>query len=136
MVLFLDGEELVQLADLGQSNSGMQFRDPVVVADKRMKIGSPIDALMIMTMVSISVSLDIEVFAIGQYGSAFRTGDGLYKVEGEGTGLPDSSQVTALVLSACALAGIFQQDNVMFFTNGQEGIQVGHGATHMHGHDT
>src|SRR6185503_1022935 len=84
----------------------------------------------------VSIRPDIEVFAIGQYGPALCTSNGLYKVEREGAGLSDRSQVTAFVLSARALTGVFQQDEAVFLTNSQEGVQVGHGAAHMHRHDT
>src|SRR5262245_45186590 len=113
----------------------MEFGDTEIGAHKGMEIGPAVHAFMIVTMVGKSVGFYVDVFAVRQDGATLTASDGLYKVKREGAGMSDGPQEFPLVFGADTLAGVFQQQEVVFAADLADCIQVGHGAAHMNGHD-
>ena len=50
--------------------------------------------------------------------------------------MADGAEVFSFIAAAETLAGVFEQDEVMLFTDSEEWVEVGHGAAHVDGHDT
>src|SRR5688572_17443233 len=129
MVLLLNGKELIYPFYLCQSHRCMQLRDAEVIPKERMQVGTSVNSFMVVTMIRECITLHINIFSIGQDHTALSAGHGLYKVEGEGAGITNSTKAFSFIGGPNALAGIFQQKKVMFFTDGLQCIHIGHAAT-------
>src|ERR1700760_3573427 len=125
---------MVQLFYLSEADSGVQFGDAIVIADKGMQIGAAVDTGMVMAVIRIGVQFYIKVFVVGDDGAAFPTGDCFYKVEREGSRMTDGSQRATFVAGSKTLTGVFEQDEIMFLADSGESFEIGHCAAHMNGH--
>src|SRR5258707_6904169 len=117
MVFFLNGQKLVQLADLCQAYRGMEFGNTIVIPDKGMQVCATVNAFMVVSMVGKTIAFGVDIFTVGDDAAAFRAGDRLDKIKGESAGMADRSKKLTLVFRAKALAGVFEQDQPMFFTD-------------------
>ena len=99
-----------------------------------MQVCPAVFARMVMSVIAVLVTLFIYFFIIGNYRAAFRAGNDLYKVKGEGTCIAYGTHLFALIARAYCLAGIFQQQQFVLLAYRHQLIHLAHAAAHMHRH--
>src|SRR5215470_11217761 len=92
MIAPLNRQELIKPANLSKTNGRMQLGDPEIITEERMQIGSTIDALMIMTMVRISIAFYVNVFIICQHRSPFAARNCFYKIKAKCTCIANGTE--------------------------------------------
>ena len=135
VIFFLGGQKTIESANLRQPDCGMQFTDAEIIADKGMKVGAAVDSFVVVTVIAVTIAVDINIFPVRHYHTAFGAGHGFDKVETKGSGIADGTQLFAFVGAADALAGVFKQEQVVLFANGLKRLHIGHAAAHVYRHD-
>src|SRR5690606_34862098 len=62
-------------------------------------------------------------------------GDRLNEIEGKRSSRSNGAEVFAFVACADALAGVFEKDQIVFFADCLQCIEIGHASAHVYGHD-
>src|SRR5687768_9136658 len=109
MISFLYFKDFFKLPDLCKPYRRMKFRYPVIVSYKWMKICAAVHSLMVVSVITVTISLNMNIFFICKHHAAFRTGHCFYKVERKSTGISNSAKKFAFIRRADTLAGILDQ---------------------------
>src|SRR5690348_10811311 len=109
MISTLNRKKLIELSYLCKPNSCMQLRNPVIVTNERVKVGATVNALVIVTMIAVTIRFRIYVRVIGHYRSAFRAGHRFYEIKRKCTGVTDRSKELSFIRRPDALTCIFKQ---------------------------
>ena len=100
-----------------------------------MAFRSAVGAYVVVSVIDVSVRFFGQQVVVGYHGTAFAHGDDFGEIEGEAAHAAESPYGFSVVGGSGSLAGILDEDQVVFAANGHQFVEVGLRAAHVYGHD-
>src|SRR5690606_2404953 len=128
LVLALLGQDVGQLAGLGQADGGVDLADAVVGAQDGVGLHAAVVALVAVAVVAEVLGGLDQPGLIGDDHAAFAAGVDLEEVEAEAAHAAVEPEVPAFVGGAQGLRGILDEHDAFLLAHGQDTVQIGGGA--------